>query len=356
MTTRRLIRYVILLVTTWAALAADAQTQPANRIGIRLNTSEAETVLAIADKQNAGKPVTDADWNALLATEPYVRLKKREAGLHRDFTDDDFKKFVLSPNTTGKAAELRRALDEWSKADMKAIAARILPYLPAEATVRAKVFVLIKPQTNSFVYEVETDPTIFLYLDPQMSRAAFETVVAHEMHHIGFASTDKQYEAKIASLPEGPRQAAEWMGAFGEGAAMLAAAGGSGNDPVATYKPGLRAEWKQDMANFGQDFRRLEQFFVDVADRRITKPEEIRERGMEFFGSIGPWYSVGYRMGALVEQTYGRAALVRCMEDPRSLLATYNKIAAQENARGGGEQLPLWSPDLLTKVAAVAAQ
>ena len=67
-------------------------------IQLKLNTDEADAVLAILDKSTAGSAVTDSDWQRLFSTEPYNRLKKREAGMHRDFTDDDFKKFVLSPN------------------------------------------------------------------------------------------------------------------------------------------------------------------------------------------------------------------------------------------------------------------
>lgn len=53
-------------------------------------------MLAILNKRATGKDVTAADWQKLLASEPYVRLKKREASMHRDFTDEDFKAFVQS--------------------------------------------------------------------------------------------------------------------------------------------------------------------------------------------------------------------------------------------------------------------
>jgi hypothetical protein len=52
----------------------------------------------------AGTAVTDSDWQRLFATEPYIRLQKREAAMHRDFNDDDFKTFVLSPGLAEKAS------------------------------------------------------------------------------------------------------------------------------------------------------------------------------------------------------------------------------------------------------------
>lgn len=344
---KHLIRTTLGLLVLFATAAAAAE----NRVQLQLNTSEAEAVLAIVAKHAANRPLTDGDWQGLLSTEPYARLKKREAGLHRDFTDDDFKKFVLSEGTVKRAPELQRTLDAWKKADLNAAARRVLAYLPAQSVIRAKVFPVIKPQKNSFVFENTTDPTIFLYLDPTEGRRQFEIIVAHELHHIGLASNDKQYEQAIAPLPPGPRSAAEWMGAFGEGLAMLAAAGGPDVDPVATYTSDLQAEWKQDMANFNSDLNRVQQFFLEVAQGRVTDPDEVRKRGFEFFGSIGPWYSVGYRMASMVERRYGRDALIQCMLDFRTLLASYNKAAAEENARGG-EKLTLWSPELLRLVKA----
>lgn len=339
--------FVLLLAVTTAS-AADARVQ------IRMDTSEAEAVLAIAVQHNSGQAIAESDWQRLFATEPYVRLKKREAELQRNFTDEQFKKFVLSDIDAKRAAELQRTLEEWKRADLDAAAHRVLAYLPAGSTIRTKVFPVIKWQTNSFVYEVTTDPTIFLYLDPTEGRARFEIIVAHELHHIGLSSNEKVYEQAVGSLPPGPRAAAEWMGAFGEGLAMLAAAGSADADPVATYKPELQAEWKHDMENFNPDLAKVQQFFLDVAEGRITDKDEIRKRGFEFFGSIGPWYSVGYKMAIMVERRYGRAALISCMLDFRKLLASYNRAAAEQNARGG-EQLPLWSPELLRLVKAVPA-
>ncbi len=209
------------------AVCANAQSAPvaaSSRIQLTLNTDEAEAVLAILDKQASKQAIVDSDWQHLFATEPYIRLKKREASLKRDFTDDDFKKFVFSPELSSKRDALRHTLDEWRKADLQASARRVLAYLPEQATIRATVYPVIKPVTNSFVFETQTDPAIFLYLDPAETAAKFENTVAHELHHIGFASVDSLAEQKMKDLPANVKSAVEWMGAFGEGFAMLAAA------------------------------------------------------------------------------------------------------------------------------------
>src|SRR5207302_67861 len=163
---------------------------------------------------------------------------------HRDFTDDDFKKFVLSPELRTKAATLRHTLDTWRSTDLVSSGHRVLAYLPEQAHIKAKVFPLIKPQPNSFVFDTTTDPAIFLYLDPDKSAADFENTVAHELHHIGFSSVDSLTEECLKDLPANARPAVKWMSAFGEGFAMLAAAGGPDVDPHTASSPEVHARWE----------------------------------------------------------------------------------------------------------------
>src|SRR5690242_9266178 len=209
----------LLAACLWTVVAGATE---ADRIQIKLDTSEAEQVLAIVAKHRQGRAITDADWSALFSTEPYRRLKMREAAMHRGFTDDEFRGFVLSDELEHQYEQLSQTLAAWKNADMRAAGMRILPYLPAEATICVKVFPEIKPKHNSFVFDTDTDPAIFLYLDPKVSPEEFANTVSHEMHHIGLSSTDKIYEKKIEKLSPGGRKAAEWMGAFGEGEAVLA--------------------------------------------------------------------------------------------------------------------------------------
>jgi hypothetical protein len=329
--------------------------QDSNRIHLQLDSSEAEAVLSIVDKQAAGTAPTDSDWKRLFETEPYVRLKRREAAMHRDFTDDDFKKFVLSPELAGKANALRQTLDKWKQADIQASARGVLNYLPDQAVIKARVFPMIKPVTNSFVFESETNPAIFLYLDPEESAAKFENTVAHELHHIGYASVSSLANEKQKDVPANAKPAVEWMGAFGEGFAMLAAAGGPDVDPHAASSPQEHARWDHDLANFNTDLGALQQFFMDVIDQKLTTKEKINERAYSFFGDAqGAWYTVGYKMAVIVEKRFGRKVLIDCMLDPRELLARYNQAATEINERDP-KKLALWSSDLLQKIHAPSA-
>ena len=316
------------------------------RIHLSIISAEADAVLGILDERAAGKPVLEADWQRLFSTEPYKLLKKREAGLHRDFTEGEFKAFVLSSELAKKTEELRRTLEAWKSADLKAMANRILPYLPAQARIRASVFPMIKPKPNSFVFETSTDPAIFLYLDPAKSRADFENTIAHELHHIGFASIEPEMDSKLKDLPLPAKAVAEWAGAFGEGFAMLAAAGGPDIHPHEASPETDRDRWDRDMANFNTDLKAVEAFFLDVLHQKLKTKEEINAKAFSFFGVQGPWYTVGYRMAALIEKRFGRPALVECMVDLRKLLPRYNQAAAELNQKGE-PPLALWSKELL---------
>jgi hypothetical protein len=340
MTMRMLIAILFLVAP---AFASDA------RIALRLDLSEAEAVLNILDKRAAHEKVSEPDWKVLFATEPYQRLKSREAALLRDFTDADFQKFVLSDALLQNAPALKQTLARWKRADLNGAAARVLNYLPANARIHAKVLPTIKPIHNSFVWEPTKDPAIFLYLDPDISPAKFENTVAHELHHIGFAGVELDTEKTLAGLGPNSKAAVEWMGNFGEGLAMLAAAGSPDVHPHANSSPEDRARWDRDLANFDSDLKSVERFFFDILDGRLKTEEEQKKIGMQFFGVQGPWYTVGYKMAVMVEKRFGRARLIEAMLDHRQLLALYNQAAAEQNARGG-EKLAVWSSELLKRV------
>jgi predicted metal-dependent hydrolase len=336
--------FALVFVLGIAAAAED-------RIHFKLDTSEADAVLAILEKHTAGRAVSDSDWQAVFSSEPYRRLKKRETSMKRDFTDENFKSFVFSEDLARKAPELRRTLEAWKKSDLHRIANRILPYLPANAQVKASIYPVIKPKTNSFVFETDTNPAIFLYLDPEQDEAEFENTVAHESHHIGFSDANKKYEERIKSLPPNAQHAAKWLGAFGEGLAVLAAAGSADVHPMKDFKTDQRIRWDQDMKFVDQQLIEVNQFFLDVIEGGFAKPEIADHVAFTFFGYRGPWYTVGYLMGNMVEKHFGRGVLIDCMADPRFLLVKYNEAATKENA-AGKSALALWSPEVLKAVQA----
>lgn len=342
-------RMTVLATAFLCACLANAYAANTDRIDLKFDTSEADAVLAILDKSARGQPVDDAEWKRLFTSEPYLRLKKREASFRRDFTDDDFKKFVLSDRLLTTRSDLHKALEEWNKADLASVAQRPLSYLPSEAKIRAKVYPVIKPRTNSFVFETATDPAVFLYLDPVISQREFENTVAHEIHHIGLASLTAAYGEKIKTLPAAAHTVAQWMGAFGEGMAMLAAAGSPDVSPVADFPQSDQACWQQETKNADIEFDQINQFFLDIVHGDYKNLEAADHEAYTFFGYRGPWYVVGYKMAVAIENQFGRAALVETLKDPRMFVLKYNQAARTLNGRGGAKLL-VFNPEILEAV------
>jgi hypothetical protein len=318
---------------------------PTDRVDVRMDTTEAEAVLHIVSLRQSGTAIAPADWRALFESVGYIRLKKREAAMRRRFEDADFQQFVLPEDVQKRAAALRATLEAWQRADLTAAGSHALTYLPSSAQIHATIYPVIKPRENSFVVETDTDPAIFLYIDPAKTKEQFQNTVAHELHHVGAGSLELAYEASLRDLAPPARVAARWMGAFAEGIAMLAAAGGPDRHPHATSPDADRARWDRDVVNFDQDLRRVEHFFLDIIHDRLKGDDAIGEAASGFFGVQGPWYTVGWKMATIVEQTYGRDAVIEAVRDPRSLLTSYNRAVRERHL-----ELPMWSAELLAAV------
>jgi hypothetical protein len=275
------------------------------------------------------------NWVGLLTSEGYVRLKQREASLQRAFEDTTFRNFVLSDDLLARAPALRATLDKWLTVDATKAGARALSYLPSSATIRARIYPAIKPRSNSFVFEAATNPAIFLYLDPKISDAEFDNTLAHELHHIGYANVCR-----------GERKGAlAYIGTFAEGRAVLAAAGSPDTHPHASSPDSVRAIWERDYAKAAADMKRLEAFFVALADNQLSE-QKATEQWMQFVSTDGvpqgAFYTVGYLMSRTIEQQLGRDRLIASLCDPLMFLTDYNQAAAQ-----AGSGLPRWSDALL---------
>lgn len=333
-----------------APVAARAQMRSGDAaIALRFVPDEANAVLAILERRGAGGSPDDAQWNALFASEGYRRLADRERSMQRPLDDAAFRTFVLQPQLLARRAALASTVAAWQHADVSLCGRRALAYLPPESRLRAAVYAEIKPQHNSFVYDLEHDPGIFLYVDPAMGATEFTYTVAHELHHVGFAQNcpTPAVRAQIEKLP--PKLAAfqRWLGGFGEGFAVLAGGGGPDVNPATVVGADARAEWNDESATFAPRMAQLAEFFRGILSGRLTG-DAIRDAGMTFFGNQGPWYTVGWRMAVTIERRFGRRRLIDCIADNRIFLATYN-AAADSTA------LPTWSDELATAFAATTS-
>jgi Putative zinc dependent peptidase (DUF5700) len=324
-----------------APVGARAQMRSGDdAITLRFVPDEANAVLAILERRASGSSPDDAQWNALFASEGYRRLGARERSMRRAFDDASFRAFVLQPDLLAQRGPLAATVAAWQHADVGVCGRRALAYLPAGSRLRASVYAEIKPQHNSFVYDLDHDPGIFLYVDPNVGATQFTYTVAHELHHVGFAQNcpTPAVRAEIEKLPQALAAFQRWLGGFGEGFAVLAGAGGPDVNPATVVGTAASAEWKDESATFAPRMAQLAEFFRGILSGRLAG-DAVRDAGMTFFGNQGPWYTVGWRMAVTIERRFGRPRLIGCIADNRTFLATYNAAAE-------GTALPRWSADL----------
>jgi putative zinc-dependent peptidase DUF5700 len=325
----------------------------ANRVDVQLVDDEAEAVVRILRKRLAGGVPADTDWQRLFSTRGYQHLAERERGMRRSFSDSAFRAFVMSDTLLGRATELEPTLAQLEHVDVHDAAARALAYLPSHATIRARLYLEIKPATNSFVFTgSDSVPSIFLYVRPHETPAQLENTLAHELHHIGLNAACPDPGYPHASQAERPLL--RFLGAFGEGEAMLAAAGSPTRNPHYADDDSIQRRWDRDVAHAGADIAELSRFFGDVLDGRITSRDSVVARASSYYGVQGPWYTVGWLMASTVERDLGRSALIRDLCNPVELLRDYDRAAAQEDARGA--TLPTWDEGLLARLESLRAR
>jgi hypothetical protein len=340
----------LVAVSHFGQINISAQQITTSKVNLGIITDEADAVLSILAKREAGQEITESDWQKVFESEGYIRLQKRERSLQRSFEDVDFKTFVLSENLVKRRRGLAEILATWKKADINKIAERPLAYLPRKAQISAKIYPVIKPRENSFVFDISTNPAIFIFLDPEESKENFENTVAHELHHIGFGTACPSVSVadKIKKLPPNKQRVLKWLGAFGEGFAMLAAAGGASVHPHEFSSSADKERWDRDIANFNNDLQTVERFFLDLESGTFSEDEE-NKIARSFYGATqGPWYTVGWQMAVVIEKTFGRSKLIEVMCDQRKLLLVYNRAVKKYNRRNNW-QLALWSKELVNK-------
>jgi len=321
------------------ALGGTAAAQ-APRLEVRFDATEAERALAILDAEAGSTKPGGETWRSLLAAEGYRRLHEREAAMGRAFTDEEFRAFLAGAEPVAHREELRATLAAWQRIDLEGAAARAFAYLPSGATIRATIYPMIKPRTNSFVWDLDADPAIFLYLDPGVSADELANTVAHELHHIGYgtACPGAAVEAEIEKLDPNLQRVLRWQGAFGEGIAMLAAAGGPDIHPHAASPEADRARWDRDMARTREDTAELDAFFLALLDGQLGEQAEI-ERARSYYGVQGPWYTVGWSIAATIERELGRDELIRAACDPRLLLPAHRRALARRGETAWSDRL-----------------
>jgi hypothetical protein len=230
-----------------------------------------------------------------MESEGYRRLRERETAMGRAFTDSSFRAFLMSDTLRRRTSQLEAALPHYRSIDIREAGAQALRYLPPGARIVARVYPMIKPVPNTFVYGSDSARGIFLYVDPHRTVDQERNTITHELHHIGYGTVcDFRPDSSESPALQMLRQR---MFGFGEGLAMLAAANGPEVHPHAASDTADRNRWDRDIANIASSMASLEAFFRSVVDGTMTSPDSVLRKAMTFYGVQGPWYTVGWQMG-----------------------------------------------------------
>ena len=130
----------------FSALLLVSAASPSPAPDLVIVTDEAEAALGTSRPARLAARYPRRAWQALFATEGYRRLEARETGMGRSFEQAAFRSFLLSDSLLARTDSLRSTLAAWRKADLRAAGARALAYLPGNARLRARVYLLIKPR------------------------------------------------------------------------------------------------------------------------------------------------------------------------------------------------------------------
>ncbi|MFO7653378.1 MAG: DUF5700 domain-containing putative Zn-dependent protease [Candidatus Krumholzibacteriia bacterium] len=354
-------RYGILVAMTMVLLLArPASGRGSERIDIALELDQAEAVLELLAVRAAGDEVPDSLWTRLLASEGYRRVMERERGMNERFgldrgiDDASFRAWALSGPAPAGLAERRAALDAWREVDLQRAGEQALAYLPAGTRLNGTIYPIVREQTNSFIWDLETEhPAIFMYVEPGRDAAELEHILAHELHHVGSAMAACPDMPAAQDRPAGVRQVRRWLTAFGEGIAVLAAAGGPDGDTHPFAGPDERSAWSARLDSLASDMVELEDFLLALLEEELTGDDAGR-RGMSFItrpgAPAGPFYSVGWHMAATVERVLGREAVVEADCEPARLLLAYDRAAAVLAQGDPDASLPRWSPGFLERM------
>lgn len=215
------------LFFTVAALGSGrprAAPQPSTSgVRVRIIADESYTAIDLIDHAARYETVDPSAWQRFVDSEGYRALVARDSAFGVRRNDQAFRTFLLSDSLLAIRGPLRTHVEAMAKLDVRAAAQQALAYAPSDARIHATIFPVIKPTANSFVFGPDSAPQIFLFVNVDESAAHFRNRLTHELHHVALNTACP--EDPDPSLPEPVHALVRNLGGFGEGLAMLAAAG-----------------------------------------------------------------------------------------------------------------------------------
>ncbi len=142
--------------------------------------------MSVAECWNTRKPVLDRHWMDLLTSEGHRLWKRRMQTVGQPVDDAEYARFLFSSKVGEQREEFRAALREWRSAHWEQAALRALDWLPENAKIVARVFIVLSPTATSFYHSEAENAAVFFALDAALSEPQRENLMVHELHHVGY--------------------------------------------------------------------------------------------------------------------------------------------------------------------------
>jgi hypothetical protein len=285
--------------------------------GVRLDVSGAQAMLDFCQAMAEGRLWDEEAVRRMTTSPPYQALIAHHHDLDAAFTAEAFTRMLLSLQTdtpfSSESARLTRIHRAYQTACTRVTSLltrlkwlgdpalvdrateRAQTALPPQARLDATVYVLLDGRSPA--YAVEDQAAIVLDLLQVRDPAWAETMLAHELHHIGVASL------LPPSCPES-----------GLGAALETLTGMALEGAAIWYVDGWRGHPTQ------ADFMLIEAFLRDALRGQLTE-EQLTARKAELVRGVrGPLYRVGNRMIAEPAEAQGDAWVKERLGYPVELL------------------------------------
>ncbi|MDP2871672.1 MAG: DUF5700 domain-containing putative Zn-dependent protease [Bacillota bacterium] len=214
-------------------------------------------------------------------------------------------------------------------------AALALRWLPEGADLTAEVHFLLDGSSGGYVLGKRIGMDLLQY-NGQLE--ALEGVIAHELHHVGFASVG----APAADQGQSAEGGAVGDGGL-DGGMEVRLAGlflGEGSATALVYgqpRPGDEwyEEWAEHERSMADHFAMTRGYLARIAAGEVSA--EDFERDVPAMYLRGRW-GVGYAIGAVMVRTVlkglGEERLLSCMRHPGMFLETYRQAVAALRAAG----------------------
>lgn len=313
---------------------------------------EARAAVHILELRDAGRVPTWQDWERIWQSEGFLRLVERQEAMGRGGTREGIEAYLMDDATLARLSEFRAGVARWESVSAEEAGAMASAYLSPGTRLEAKVYPVIKHTSNSFVFDLTNDPAIFFTIGTFTDADELTNVMAHELHHVGSARCAEP--TGLGDLAPSARRVVSWLSAFGEGMAMLAAAGGPAAHPHHASTSAAWLVWERDIAHAESDLTEVIRFFEGILHGTIPEDEQ-RDRLFRFISRDGvpqgAFYTVGWKMAAAVERAFGRQRIIESVCDPRILIASYNAVVRSVDSPSE-RQLVLWPDELLGAIGA----